>query len=518
MATELQSGSVESLPRLPPKTTQVRTSYRSRPTMSKPPSSSSSSPTTPAPAPPPPAKVEKTAVSEHALEAIHNAISGQPWADLELIVPYGRSTQSVFASSSILKRACPALMKEINRAGVLQLDTMEELNPVLGAKSARRATTGYLASRPTSRLDPTIGLIDYGASRRPRERAPASFSRHTDTDNQFGNAPDSFLGDEHDDFEREFPRKSGGSLHDEYDDEHHDVDEIDEASSYLAAGNRITKVSGSAGSTPIESPSSPFGNTFSKARLSRFVKFMGRDKTPDAVEAQAIAAAPTLPVKEDYLSESGRMRHYSAANELYPRIGGGGMMGGRTPAPSRVHVTGCTPGTLQALIFYFYTGQTRFARKPTRRVPKDGDDSNSSSDEDDDGTDDDDDDYAERDVPEASGDKHDGAKSTSFPPVLSSRAAYCLGHQLNLPDLQQRAFAHLCGLLSSRTVLGDLLSPFVDRFPDVQQAHLDYISKHWESVKSRDDFAPIIAKLVKGDYPNANAALLQLFAKFRISP
>ncbi|EPQ28465.1 uncharacterized protein PFL1_03768 [Pseudozyma flocculosa PF-1] len=527
MLAEYPLGSAESLPRVPPKT-QVRTSYRSRPTMGKPLNATSASPTPSAPAP---ANVEKTAVSEHALEAIHHAISGQPWADLELIVSHGSGTQSVFANSNILKKACPVLMKEINRTGALELDTMEDLNPVGGGKSGRRTASASLSSRPTSaRRTSSSGLLDYSSNGRPRERAPGSFNRRSEGGDEYDDAQDSFLGDDNndDDVDREFPRKKSGAIRRDDnlvdDDELEHEDDVDEASSYLAAGHRVAKVPGSNGSTPVETPSSPFANTFSKARLSRFVKFMGKDKTPDALESPSLATGPVVPGKEDYLSEGGRVRRYSAANDLYPRSGEMGAngsrptIGGRAPAASRVHVSGCTPGTLQALIFYLYTGQTRFARKPTRRVGGAGDESDLSSDEEDDVDDEDADHDDEADVPEASGDKHDGSKSQSYPPLLSSRAAYCLGHQLNLPDLQARAFAHLCGLLSSRTVLGDLLSPFVDRFAEVQQAHLDYISKHWDSVKSRDDFAPIIGKLVKGEYPKANAALLQLFAKFRISP
>ena len=112
----------------------------------------------------------------------------------------------------------------------------------------------------------------------------------------------------------------------------------------------------------------------------------------------------------------------------------------------------------------------------------------------------------------------DGSKQNPslWPPAFSSKAAYCLGQQLDLPDLTLRAFDHLTLNLSSRTVLADLLSPFGDRFPEVQRAHLDFITLHWEEVKTRPDFGPTIENLVHGQYPNSSKSLFQLFSKLSI--
>lgn len=151
---------------------------------------------------------------------------------------------------------------------------------------------------------------------------------------------------------------------------------------------------------------------------------------------------------------------------------------------------------MQALVFYFYTSQVHFVTVP-HFAPQS--DANSLHEE-------------------ASEMLGDGSKSPAslWPPAFSNKAAFCLGEQLELHDLRLRAFDHLSLNLSPRTVLADLLSPFGDRFPEVQASYLDFITQHWEEVKTRPDFVPIINNLVHGQYPQSTHSLFNLFSKLSI--
>ncbi|WFD02382.1 hypothetical protein MOBT1_001064 [Malassezia obtusa] len=166
------------------------------------------------------------------------------------------------------------------------------------------------------------------------------------------------------------------------------------------------------------------------------------------------------------------------------------------PGVKQFRVVGATPRSVQALIFYLYTSQVHFVSSPHQSPHSDATSLHE----------------------EASELLGDGSKQNPslWPPAFSSKAAYCLGQQLDLRDLSLRAFDHLTLNLSTRTVLADLLSPFGDRFPEVQRAHLDFITLHWEEVKTRPDFAPTIENLVHGQYPNSSKSLFQLFSKLSI--
>lgn len=281
---------------------------------------------------------------------------------------------------------------------------------------------------------------------------------------------------------------------------------------------------------------------------SLFSKLMKRGGSRDESPSAGAEAPPAPPPQE-----GGRLRRYSAANEgganvpttsgngasLYPRNvpnmaeppstpdssgpppvragppaapgsqstpRGSSSTRGRLGRPSQsrpsrpgvkvVRVTGATPRSVQALIFYLYTSQVHFVASPNQSPHSDANSLHE----------------------EASELLGDGSKQSPslWPPAFSSKAAYCLGQQLELRDLSLRAFDHLTLNLSPRTVLADLLSPFGDRFPEVQRAHLDFITLHWEEVKTRPDFGPTIENLVHGQYPNSSKSLFQLFSKLSI--
>ena len=274
-------------------------------------------------------------------------------------------------------------------------------------------------------------------------------------------------------------------------------------------------------------------NSVSHRSASIFTKFMKRGNQA----RDELGGAADVP-----RDESGRLRRYSALHEeagpgassgasapitqapaprgatAYGAAGSSGLAarapagaasrgsrptrGSSAPMPppkngvKQFRVTGATPRSVQALLFYLYTSQVHFVSSPHQSPHSDATSLHE----------------------EASELLGDGSKQNPslWPPAFSSKAAYCLGQQLDLPDLTLRAFDHLTLNLSSRTVLADLLSPFGDRFPEVQRAHLDFITLHWEEVKTRPDFAPTIENLVHGQYPNSSKSLFQLFSKLSI--
>ena len=170
----------------------------------------------------------------------------------------------------------------------------------------------------------------------------------------------------------------------------------------------------------------------------------------------------------------------------------------RMPGVRRVLVKGVSPRTLQALLFYMYTNQVHFVSIP--HMPPHG--------------------HKNSLHEEALSHLGNGSKQNPalWPPAFSNKAAYCLGKQLDLHDLAVRAFEHISMNLSVRSVLADLLSPFGDRFSDVQRVHLDFITQHWEEVKTRPDFVPIVENLAQGQYPKSSASLFQLFSKLSVRP
>ena len=66
-------------------------------------------------------EVKLASVSHAALDAIASSICGTPFYDTEFVVPYQAKEESVFASSTIIKRACPALSRRTSRARTTNL-------------------------------------------------------------------------------------------------------------------------------------------------------------------------------------------------------------------------------------------------------------------------------------------------------------------------------------------------------------------------------------------------------------
>lgn len=211
---------------------------------------------------------------------------------------------------------------------------------------------------------------------------------------------------------------------------------------------------------------------------------------------QTTTAAPNAPSSAPVArtAPAARTRATPAAREQPEATGmGRAGAGASRPGVRRILVKGVSPRTMQALVFYLYTNQVHFVAFP--HLPADGKVNDLHE--------------------EALEQMGDGSKQNPalWPPAFSSKAAYCLGQQLGLIDLTVRAFDHLTLNLSPRTVLSDLLSPFGDRFSDVQAAYLEFITHNWEHVKTQPDFVPTIENLAHGQYPKSSAALFQLFSK-----
>ena len=466
-------------------------------------------------------------VAEQTLHAVHNAIFGQPWADLELVVSAGKKEEVVYANSKVLKKACPALMRQIHVTGRAELDTMEqaELDAASAAKAKNAGTRQALRPQASRRSTNSLGLVDYSGGRSSRL---GGMSLHDDADEAEA------AEEEYADSLAEQPKR-----HDDHDEEEHDdgthQDIVDFNDEFLDDGSPLGSRGKVAGATPpppapIEIAAPP---TFSRSssRFSKLMKFMNKDKASPTSETDAgvpFSAIGNASATTDYGADGtlgrGRVRRYSAGNDLSSSVAGT-----RAPAASRVQVTGCSAATLQALVFYLYTGHATFASRlpaPSRRYGRNGTrtrarrDSSSSlgsagslNSAHADSANDHSDDEHDTEAPVAPR----VSKSPSFPPVFSATAAYCVGRQLGLRDLATKAFDHICLELSPKTVLADLLSPFVDRFDEVERAHLEYVADNWDRVKRRPDFEHTVSILVSGGYPKASKALLKLFAKLSVA-
>lgn len=460
-------------------------------------------------------------VAEQTLHAVHSAIFGQPWADLELVVSVGgKKEEVVYANSKILKKACPALMRQINMTGRAELDTMEQEQINAAAAKAKQNGAGAKgAARPQSsrRSTNSLGLVDYGG------RNSRLGDKYDDDAEDVRERHDADEGvEEYADSVSEQPKRHDDHHDDEHDDgTHQDIDSFGDDDLDLSLGAR-GKVAGNTppAPAPIEIAAPP---TFSRSssRFSKLMKFMNKEKTSPTTETEAVPFSPVgNATGTDYGNETvsrGRVRRYSAANDLSSAV-----TGSRPATASRVQVTGCSAATLQALVFYLYTGHATFASRlpppaPSRRYRRSRRDSSSSASLHSDRSADDHSDDSQADDDAASIPAPRVSKSPSYPPVFSATAAYCVGRQLGLRDLAEKAFDHICLELSPKTVLADLLSLFVDRFDEVQRAHLEYVAENWDRAKRRPDFEVTVAKLVSGHYPKANKALLKLFAKLSVS-
>ena len=432
----------------------------------------------------PPAPPKFATVNHLTLDTISAIIHGSPVFDIEFAVPLGGKEQYIYSHSNVVRQACPTLWKKMQGSSTVVLDSMEETVTTQPRSRPREAPSPEPEEEDffddvTDDFDAETATIDSVA---PSFSAPVGVPEPDPEPVVLPNAAEPSSG-------MSTPRQPrsrsklrwlmGGKSDDGLRDAIHDP---------------IGTVSSR---TPVQpAPAPRVGQTVETSRMRRYSKPASQQGGNPVnggggtgwVPPSGTGTPPpdSTPRRSSKRGKSrGSRRHGGASSESRPR-----------PGMRRVRVLGATPHSVQALVFYFYTSQVHFVSTP-HIAPQS--DANS--------------------LHEEAGEQlGDGSKSSAalWPPAFSNKAAFCLGEQLDLHDLRLRAFDHLTLNISSRTVLADLLSPFGDRFSEVQDAHLDFISQHWEEVKTRPDFLPIINNLVHGQYPQSSKSLFHLFSKLSI--
>ncbi len=225
-------------------------------------------------------------VAEQTLHAVHSAIFGLPFADLELVVSNsaaGKKEEIVYANSKVLKRACPALMKQINITGRAELDTMEG-EQIASAVAKNKAAAAAAVSKRGA----------YGG-RSSRLSLDDDESAHEIA----GKHADEHEDEEYADSVAEQPKHHHDEEHLDHDDDgthqdvdHFDDDDLDQDSPIASRG----KVAGAAPPAPapieIASPP-PFSR--SSSRFSKLMKFVTKDRlSPSSEEAAPSPPSVTL--------------------------------------------------------------------------------------------------------------------------------------------------------------------------------------------------------------------------------
>lgn len=464
------------------------------------------------------AEPKLASVSYVALDAIAAGICGTPFYDTEFIVPHKGRDETLYAHSHVIKTSCPALYRMIQKNSTLRLDSME-------VQSALHSTAASAAGE-TASLTPSCITEETFADAPSEEETEFAEDDDTIEEESIMSVPASTQ-------EQPAGRLPPGAVPTRA------SMRGPEAPPKLSSPIHINGSEGSPPSipksmTPIANPAArrapePFpGASFFKnlrkkkdsiqdiAPIAELEHARLRNAEPNTPVTGSLAPSPALarssaPPTESAEAGPRRARHASGApvqhaGRASSRTSRTSRSAGRSrpsshvrvPGVRRVVVKGVSPRTLQALLFYLYTSQVHFITIP--HIPPHG--------------------QLNEIHEEALAHLGDGSRQNAavWPPAFSNKAAYCLGQQLDLPDLKLRAFDSISRNMSVRSVLADLLSPFGDRFGDVQRVHLDFIMQHWDEVKTRPDFVPIVENLAHGQYPKSSASLFQLFSKLSVQP
>ncbi|WFD20261.1 hypothetical protein MCAP1_002505 [Malassezia caprae] len=471
------------------------------------------------------ADVKLATVSHMALDAIANSICGAPFFDTEFVVNHLGKDELLYGHSSVVKQACPVLFKMIQRGGAVRLDSMENLQALKqNTFSDAMSVTSSLApsAMDSDDLDDTdigdddtieeesiVAMPTNSARSPPPAMSPSGpappVAAATPMTPATGTAPEQLASNLSmstlSQYSTEGPSLSAtparrGGL---------------ESSRFGGASFfknlRKKKDDTPSGPGAISSPQSP-GAEVSAASDGRLRRYSEAPITDHVAGRSGVPPSPPTPragATSGGAADSAPRVSQAGTTSLVPRVAPSNASSRRSKRPSsmprglrRVIIKGVSPRTMQALLFYLYTNQVHFVSIP--HIPPHG--------------------QLNELHDEALEHLGNGSKQNPalWPPAFSNKSAYCLGKQLDLPDLMLRAFEHISLNLSTRSVLADLLSPFGDRFSDVQRVHLDYITRHWEEVKTRPDFVPIVENLAHGQYPKSSASLFQLFSKLSMSP
>lgn len=465
------------------------------------------------------AEPKLASVSYVALDAIAAGICGTPFYDTEFIVPHKGRDETLYAHSHVIKTSCPTLYRMIQKNSTLRLDSMEVQTalPSAAASTAGGDTASLTPSCITEETfadAPSEEETEYADDDDTIEEESIMSVPASTQEPSSGRVPPGVVPTRASMRGPEAPPKLSSPIHIQGSEA--SLPSIPKSLALIANNAARRGPESFRGASFFKSLRKKKDTIQDSEPIAELEQARLRHAEPNTPMTGTLAAPPALPRASAPPTESAeagprRARHASAASVQHAgrtssrasrttRSAGRSRPSshGRVPGVRRVVVRGVSPRTLQALLFYLYTNQVHFVTMP--HIPPHG--------------------HLNEIHEEALAHLGDGSRQNAgvWPPAFSNKAAYCLGQQLDLPDLKLRAFDSISQNMSVRSVLADLLSPFGDRFGDVQRVHLDFIMQHWDEVKTRPDFVPIVENLAHGQYPKSSASLFQLFSKLSVQP
>lgn len=163
-------------------------------------------------------------------------------------------------------------------------------------------------------------------------------------------------------------------------------------------------------------------------------------------------------------------------------------------APSRldstrvVHLGSVAANTLEAAIFYIYTGKVYFRPLRSRGA----------------------------DVRAQSLLAH----RREFPrrPICSPKSMFRFADEAGLEELAGLAEAHLFAQLDVGNILAEFFSPFSSRYPHILQRQATLLLRDYWTPATQAGLAPIVERIVRGEMPYAGPALTVLLQAIPVAP
>ncbi|TCD66747.1 hypothetical protein EIP91_000988 [Steccherinum ochraceum] len=155
---------------------------------------------------------------------------------------------------------------------------------------------------------------------------------------------------------------------------------------------------------------------------------------------------------------------------------------GRT-YPRTVAVVDFAAATWQALVFYIYTGEIKFA--PLRcEGPRHQEEVLSKT---------------ERKI------------GDDFPTPCSPKSMYRLADAVGLEELKDIAFQEICNRFTQARIVDEVFSTFTSRYPELLQAEVDFIFSHPLTTQEAAGLKNNVRLAVQGKIPHAQRAMASLF-------
>ncbi|GJE92501.1 hypothetical protein PsYK624_086550 [Phanerochaete sordida] len=153
-----------------------------------------------------------------------------------------------------------------------------------------------------------------------------------------------------------------------------------------------------------------------------------------------------------------------------------------------VHLDSVAADTLEAVVFYLYTGNIYFL--PLRsRGPK-----------------------ARQEAKALHGVMHPKR------PMCSCKSIYRFAEEAGLEELKALAEAHLFAQLGKVNILEELFSKFSARYPDILRRQVDvFLASYWTPTTSTT-LAPMVERVVRGELPHAAPVLTLLLGSIPYTP